>query len=151
MDDTVRKFGEEFAAKILERDWAAAHKMLSPSLQKLADLGALQSFVEKEYRATLESSQISEMHYPGNPEPMIDGNTFVTAAEIKKPDPYALSQLSKPPADISDENLKYWMSIQFLCSEDQQTKLGLDFLAEIWIAVISTPDGLRAAHLHAAY
>jgi len=50
------------------------------------------------------------------------------------------------PAELTDENFRYWLMMRLPCSETQMADLDFDFFAEVWMAVVQTDEGLRVGY-----
>jgi hypothetical protein len=146
MDDAIRTFADTLGRKALARDWSGVHQLLAPWMQSTVDVDGVRAFFEDEYRHTLAESEIHEMHYPAHPEPEIGGNTFMSATELRKPITWAQNKVRLVAPEVTDENMRYWLKLQLQCSEEQMDTLGFDFLAEVWAAVVETPEGLRVGY-----
>ena len=146
MDDDVRDFGLELGRRALARDWPGVHQMLAPWLQESLTTDEVRAFFEDEYRATLADSGVEGMQYPEHPEPEVGGNNFVNATELRKPISFAGGKLRNVAPELTDDNVRYWMRLQLQCSDEQMDQLGFDFFCEVWLSVVSTPEGLRVGY-----
>ena len=146
MDDDVRSFGEALGAAALARDWVAVHALLAPWLRETLSVEAVRAFFEDEYRATLEANGIEQLEYPEYPEPQLDGNTFMNATKLREPIEFAGGKVRPVPAEVTDQNVRYWLSLQLVCSDAQMERLSFDSFCETWIAVVETAEGLRVGY-----
>lgn len=146
MQDDIRAFGMDLGHKVLARDWTGVHLMLAPWLRETASSDDVRRFFEDEYRATLEDSGIEQMHYPEYPDPELGGNQFTNATSLREPLSWKPGYLRPVAAQVTDENMRYWMCMKLLCSDGQMNELGFDFFAETWIAVVQTDEGLRVGY-----
>jgi hypothetical protein len=146
MDDDVRAFGTELGRKALAQDWAGVQAMLAPWLRKSWSVEKVQGFFEDEYRATLEANGAEGLHHPEHPEPQVDGNAFTKATQLREPISFAGGKVRDVPGEVNDDNVRYWMSLQLQCSDEQMDKLGFDCFCEVWMAVVETAEGLRVGY-----
>jgi len=146
MDDDVRTFGIELGRAALARDWSAVHAMLAPWLRLSWSVGQVQRFFEDEYRAMLEANGAEGLQYPEYPEPEVGGNDFTKATQLREPISFAGGKVRDVPAEVSDENVRYWMKLQLQCSDEQMGSLGFDSICEVWAAVVETAEGLRVGY-----
>ena len=146
MDDDVREFGTRLGRKALERDWGSVHAMLAPWLRRTVSVEDVQKFFEDEYRVTLEANGIEGMHWPEGPDPQVDGNRFMNATELRKPISFAGGKVRPVASEVTDQNVRYWMSLQLPCSDEQMGALDFDTFCEVWMAVVQTTEGLRVGY-----
>ena len=146
MDDDVREFGLNLGRSVLQRSWVAVHGLLAPWLRSAQSVDDVRRFFEDEYRATLRDNQIEELKYPDYPEPDLDGNTFTKATQLREPISFAGEKVRPVAPEVTDANMRYWMSMTLQCSDEQMTALNFDTFCEVWIAVVDTPEGLRVGY-----
>ena len=146
MDDDVRLFGDTLGRAALARDWPGVHALLAPWLQRSMSTLDVQAFFEAEYRRTLEANGVEEMAYPEHPDPELDGNAFMNATELRKPISWEGNKVRVVAPDVTDDNVRYWMSLKLACSDAQMERLGFDHFAESWMSIVSTEGGLRVGY-----
>ena len=146
MDDDVRAFGTDLGRRIVAREWPAVHAMLAPWLRVTWSANQVQRFFEDEYRATLDANQVEGLHYPEYPEPDLGGNGFTKATQLREPMSFAGGKVRDIPAEVTDDNVRYWMKLQLQCSDGQMELLGFDTFCEVWMAVVQTTEGLRVGY-----
>src|SRR5262245_19420017 len=146
MEDPIQIFTTAFGKNALARDWPAVHSMLATWLRSTTTAEDVQAFFENEYRATLEANGITDMHYPEYPEPEVGGNNFINATELRKPISWENNRSRPVAPEVTDENMRYWARLQLQCSDEQMEKLGFDYFAEVWMAVVETDEGLRVGY-----
>jgi hypothetical protein len=146
MDDEVRAFGTDIGHKTLARDWSSVHALLAPWLQASCPVDAVRAFFEDEYRVTLEANGQIDLHYPEYPEPELGGNGFTKATQLREPISFLGGKVRPVAPEVTDENVRYWLKLQLMCSDEQMEKLGFDYFCEAWMAVVDTPDGLRVGY-----
>jgi len=146
MDDDVRQFGMELGRKAIERDWSGVHAMLAPWMRATCSVDDVRKFFEDEYRLTLEANDVRDMHYPEYPEPEVDGNGFTRATQLREPISFAGGKVRSVAPEVTDDNVRYWLSLRLQCSDDQMEKLGFDCFCEVWMAVVETGEGLRVGY-----
>ena len=146
MDDAIRDFGMQLGHRVLARDWAGTHALLAPWLRAAASVDDVRRFFEDEYRMTLEAWGLDGVHWPEYPDPDVGGNDFVNATGLREPMSFKPGHLRPVPAEVTDDNMRFWMSMQLQCSDEQMARLGFDFFAEVWVAVVQTGEGLRVGY-----
>jgi len=146
MDDDIRSFGENLARSILARDWVAVHELLAPWLRATMSADLVRAFFEDEYRSTLQANGVEELRYPEYPEPSVDGNNFMNASKLREPIDFMGGKVRAVSPEVTDENMRYWMKLQLQCSDEQMEKLNFDTFCETWIAIVTTPVGLRVGY-----
>jgi hypothetical protein len=115
-------------------------------MQRSQSADDVRKFFEDEYRATLEANDIQGLHYPEHPEPGVDGNSHTKATELRAPLSFAGGKVRPVPAEVTDANMRYWLSLQLLCSDEQIEAMDFDCFCEVWAAIVSTPEGLRVGY-----
>ena len=146
MDENVRNFGNDLGRRVLARDWPGVHQMLAPWMQRSLEVDHVRAFFEDEYRSILQENGIEGMHYPEYPEPELGGNTFMNATKLREPISFQGDKVRLVAAEVTDENVRYWLKVQLQCSDDQMAKFGFDYFAETWISVVETSVGLRVGY-----
>ena|SRR6185436_530215 len=146
MDQDIRVFGTELGRQALARNWAAVHALLAPWLRTRTSPDDIRRFFEDEYRVTLEENGVTGMFYPEHSEPQLGGNSFMSASDLRTPISFANGKVRPLAPEVTDANVRYWMKMQLLCSPQQQERLAFDFFCEVWMAVVTTPEGLRVGY-----
>ena len=146
MDEDIREFGLNLGRAALGRSWATVHGMLAVWLRTTLSIDDVRRFFEYEYQATLRANQINELKYPEHPAPTVDGNAFTKATQLREPLSFAGGKVRPVAPEVTDANMRYWMSIQLHCSDEQTENLDFDTFCEIWVAVVETPEGLRVGY-----
>jgi hypothetical protein len=146
MDDEIRSFGETLGRRVLARDWSGVRELLAPWLSASMDADQVRAFFENEYRATLSANGVQELHYPEYPEPSVDGNNFMNATKLREPISFQGGKTRAVAPEVTDQNMRYWMKLQLQCSDEQMAKLNFDAFCEVWLAVVTTPEGLRVGY-----
>jgi hypothetical protein len=146
MDDDVSAFVTDLGKHVLARDWSAAHEMLAPWLRATTSPDDVRAFFENEYAKTLEANDVDELHYPEHPEPYVSGNGFTSATSLREPIDWLGGKRRAVADEVTDENMRYWATMQLQCSDEQIERLDFDFFAEVWMAVVETDEGLRVGY-----
>jgi uncharacterized protein (DUF934 family) len=146
MDEDIRLFGEDLGKKALARDWAGVHALLAPWLQRTMDVDGVRAFFENEYQETLTANGVNELQYPEYPEPSVDGNAFTKATQLREPISWEGGRVRDVDPAVTDDNVRCWMKLQLQASDEQMEKLGFDTFAEVWVAVVTTDQGLRVGY-----
>jgi len=146
VEDDVRAFGDELGRKVLARDWSGVHGLLAPWLRNTQTADDVRCFFEDEYRVTLEANGVPGLHYPEHPEPLLDGNGFTRATQLREPISWMNGKVRPVAVDVTDDSVRYWMSLRLACSDAQVESLDFDVFCEVWVAVVTTPEGLRVGY-----
>ena len=136
MDSDIYNFGNALGKCALARDWKGVHAYLAPWMADVVTVDGVRRFFECQYQGI--AGDESGVVFPEATTVELGGNDFTDVSELRESHPVAES--------VSDENLRYWLRMLLPTSDAQRAALGLDFLAEVWIAVVSTPDGLRVGY-----
>ena len=59
---------------------------------------------------------------------------------------FAGGKLRDIPAEVTDDNVRYWMKLRVQCSDEQMDELGFDCFCEVWMAGVETAEGLRVGY-----
>jgi len=146
MQDNVREFGMDLGHKALGRDWTGVHGLLAPWLRRSIDVDGVRRFFEDEYRVILKYNGIEEMHYPEYPDPELGGNDHTNATALRAPMSFKPGYIRPVAPEVTDTNFRYWLMMRLQCSDEQMQRLDFDHLAEVWMAVVETGDGLRVGY-----
>ena len=146
MDEDVRALGEHLGRRALARDWPGVHALLAPWLQRTMSPDDVREFFENEYRESLKANGVEDLRYPEYAEPEVGGNNFMNATELRKPISWAGNKVRPVAPEVTDDNVRFWMSVKLLCSDAQMESLGFDFFSETWMAVVTTSEGLRVGY-----
>jgi hypothetical protein len=146
MDDDLRHFDEELGRKALRQDWAGVHALLAPWLQHAVTVDQVRAFFEDEYRRTLEDNGAKDLQFPAYPDPEVGGNNFLNATKLREPISWDNDRVRPVPAVVTDGNMRYWMNLRLLASDEQMATLGFDTFSDTWIAVVATDQGLRVGY-----
>jgi hypothetical protein len=122
------------------------HGMLAPWLRSAQSVGDVRKFFEDEYLATLRDNQVERLEHPAHPEPELGGNTFTKATQLREPISFAGGRVRPVAPEVTDANMRYWMSMKLQCSDEQMEALAFDTFCEVWLAVVDTPEGLRVGY-----
>ncbi|MDX2218440.1 MAG: hypothetical protein SF172_05400 [Burkholderiales bacterium] len=136
MDNDIREFGNALGNCALARNWTGVHGHLAPWMAEALTVDDVRRFFESQYRGIARDAP--GLVYPDSTKVELGGNGFTDVSELRESHPVHES--------VSDENLRYWLRMLLPTSDAQRETLALDFLAEVWIAVVSTPAGLRVGY-----
>ena len=155
MEEAYKQFANAFATAVCAKDYDVAHAMLARWLQVNISQAKLQEMIEKEIREVCQAAELEEMAYPDSWD--IDGNSS-TLEYLREPGSYlstrnsgwlgenrsgysSAGDLVKPLADdVTDENFRQWMCIQFMPSEEAQGNIDIDAFVDFWMALVEV-DG----------
>lgn len=152
MNEEIRNFGETLGKNVLARNWTAVREALAPWLRATINSEQVRDFFENEYRSILESNGVHELCYPEYPEPSVSGNNFINATGLREPIGFLGGKLRPVAAEVTDQNMQYWMKLQLHCSDEQMERFDFDAFCEVWLAVVATDEGLRVGYWsHGAY
>ncbi len=146
MDEEVRAFGMDLGLKALAQDWSGVYDQLAPWLQQQFTVDDVRAFFEDEYRSILASVGIDALQYPEYPEPELGGNGFTKATQLREPISWEGGKIRAIAPEVTDENVRWWLSMQLTCSDEQMEELGFDYFCEVWMAVVNTDDGLKVGY-----
>jgi hypothetical protein len=147
LNEEERAFGSELGKKALAKDWQGVHSMLAPWMRSAVSVDDVRAFFEDEYRQMMDEWEVKgELRYPEYPDPELGGNRFTKATQLREPISWEGGRVRFVPPEVTDENVKYWMMMQLLCSDSQMEELGFDYFCEVWMAVVDTPEGLRVGY-----
>jgi hypothetical protein len=151
MDEGYKQFASAFATAVCAKNYQAAHQMLAPWLQQTLSQAKLQEMIEKEIREVCDAAEVAEMAYPDTWE--IDGNSS-TLESLRDPHSFistrnsgwlngegqgysSAGDLVKPIADeVTTENFRKWMCIQFMPNEEARGDLDIDAFVDFWMALV---------------
>jgi hypothetical protein len=146
MDHEVRSFGMELGNRALTRDWSGVRELLAPWMRAQYSPDDVRAFFEDGYRAILAGVEIDDLRYPEYPEPELGGNGFTKATQLREPISWEGGRVRDVAPEVTDENVRWWLSVQLQCSDEQMDELGLDYLSEVWAAVVDSEEGLRVGY-----
>lgn len=146
MDEEIRTFGITLGERLLARDWAGASAMFAPWLRAEWSPERLGAFVEEQVQLTLDANEMDDAHWPEHPEPIIDGNAYVNATKLREPKPWGDDGAPPVPDELTDDMVRYWMSVQLVCSDEQMETLPFDSFMEARALIVQLPEGLRVGY-----
>jgi hypothetical protein len=141
VNDDIRQLGTGLGQRMIARDWAGVHALLAPWLQATLSPDDVRAFFQDQYRDVLEDNGVEGTHHPEKIH--IGGNAEMTAKELHSPVSSWSEHVRPVPLEVTDENLRYWMRLVLECSDEQADELEFDDLADVWLAVVETGEGLR--------
>jgi hypothetical protein len=139
MEERYRAFGEKFSAAIIAQDYANAHRMFAPWLQKKVSAEALRDSVEQQVSAMCEEWGVEEEIHPS--ECGVDGNAAMKVAHLREPD--WDDSIPDVPAEVTDQNFRYWMSLQFMPKEGT---VEFDAFFDLWLALVENGGALQVGY-----
>jgi hypothetical protein len=140
MKEEYTEFAEKFARSVIALDFDAAHKRLAPWLQKELTDTDLRAVIENGLRETNEVWEINELIYPADFR--IGGNS--SALEDLKEDP-GWRTPRQIPAEITEENFRQWMFIEFLPDEDDE-RIEFDGWFDFWFILVEQGGEFRIGY-----
>lgn len=136
---SYRDFAEQFAEAIIAKDYAAAHRMLAPWLGRSITPARLAEMIEAEVKETADVNELDGDLHPRSYE--IDSN-ICTLEDLKSPRSYAEDR-SIPP-EVTDNNFRQWMVIQFQPSEEEE--LDIDAYVDWWMILVEEDGEYKIGH-----
>ncbi|MBI3649642.1 MAG: hypothetical protein HY231_01190 [Acidobacteria bacterium] len=161
MKEAYQQFGNRFAAAVVAKDYVTAHSLLAAWLQPKVTVAKLQEMIEKEISEVCAAAELDELVYPETWS--LDGNSS-TVEELKEPHSYistrnsgwlgaerpnysSAGDLLKPLADeVTADNFRQWMCIQFMPTEEAQNDLDIDAFLDFWMAVVEVDGQLQIGY-----
>lgn len=137
MKEEYKEFAGKFAQTIVDEDFDAAHKFLAPWLQKEMSAEEFRGVIEKWLWEMNEVWGIEELIFPDGFE--IDGNSS-TLSSLKED--MSWRDPRKIPDEITEENFRKRMVIEFLPDEDDD-RVELDGWFDFWFMLVETDGEFR--------
>lgn len=134
MDKAFREIGDRFAQSIIGRDVESARACLAPWLSARFSKTELDTILQPRYE---------EMPRPA--EFTMDGNSC-TLGDLEPTDYGTPSQ--PLPAEITNENFRKWMVIEF--HPDPKAETGFDACFDLWMAVVDVGGKMMVGYYEAA-
>jgi hypothetical protein len=132
MEDRYRAFGTSLSRAIIDKNYAAAEALLAPWLS----VAALREGVDGRIREMCEEWAVESPLYPAGCD--LDGNGALKLEYLRDDDEHVL------PAQLTDDNFRYWLSLQFLPAEGEAE---FDAFFDLWVAIVEHEGTLRAGYL----
>ena len=139
MDAAHRELGQKFSAAVIAKDYAAAHALLAPWLQKSMTADQLRADIDQHVREMCEIWNMEQPVYPA--ECNLDGNSHMNADGLREPD-YDGSE-PNVPAEVTNDNMRYWMCMQFQPAEGAAE---FDAFFDLWAALVEHAGALRIGY-----
>jgi len=137
MKEEYKEFAAKFAQTVTREDFAAAHKFFAPWLQNELSPKDFRGAVEKWLLEMNEVWEIKELIFPAEFE--IDGNSS-GLSDLKED--LSWRERRKISDEITDENFRQWMVIQFLPDEND-SRVGLDGWFDFWFILVELNGEFR--------
>lgn len=146
LDPAYHKFAEEFARKINAGDFQAAKLFLAPWLRGEITPDGLREMVETELRETGDAAGLEELIYPKDFQ--IDSNicTIDELREIRKRGYYNRRTERAISDEITSENFRQWLVIQFTPAEGEDAELDIDAWFDFWMAIVDVDGEYRIGY-----
>lgn len=142
--EIYRKFAQDFAKTIVSQDIGKVHQYFAPWLQKVLSPDDFKTSLESELWATNEVWELKELIYPAD---FSVSNNSCSLDDLKKPESWR--QPRKFPDELTDENFRQWMVIQFLPDEDDE-RIEFDAWFDFWFALAEINDELKIGYFEFA-
>ncbi len=146
LDPAYHKFAEEFARKINAGDFQAATLFLAPWLRGEITPDLLREMVETELRETGDAAELEKLIYPKDFQ--IDSNicTIDDLREIRKRGYYNRRAERAISDEITSENFRQWLVIQFTPAEGEDAELDIDAWFDFWMAIVDVDGEYRIGY-----
>jgi len=133
MEKEFEEIGGEFAQRIIRREFEPARELLAPWLRNAINAEQLESVIRE---------GCGELPPPGEFE--LDANSCgLEDLEVDESSPP-----TRPlPPEITPENYRKWMVIQFKPDPEQET--GYYACFDLWMALVEVDGALRIGYLEA--
>jgi HD superfamily phosphohydrolase len=129
-----RNFSESFANTIISREFDRALQYFAPWLQNEFSTEDFRKTIENELQEMNKIWEIEQIIYPESFEISTNPCSF---SELKK--------IVKFPKELTDENFRQWMVIQFLPDEEDE-RIEFDGWFDLWLAIVELNGELRIGH-----
>lgn len=133
-----RKFAGNFAKMIISQEFNQAFEYFAPWLQTKISAKEFRKKIEKELQEMNEVWEIEQIIYPEAFEISFNPCSF---SELKK--------IANFPKEITDENFRQWMIIQFLPDEEDE-RIEFDAWFDFWFAIVELKGELKIGHFEFA-
>jgi hypothetical protein len=135
--ETYQAFAAEFASQIVAQDLNSAHQFLAPWLQKEISPDELKAAFEKELWRMNGYWDIEELIYPAG---FSIGYNTCSLASLKEDEDWR--EPRKFSTELTDENFRKWMVLQFLPAEDDP-RTEMDGWFDFWFVVAEVNSELK--------
>ena len=134
MEKAYEEFAGQFAQRIVRKEYESARELLAPWLHDTVSAVQLEEMVRENCK-----------ELPAPAEFDVDSNSC--GLEDLTVDPH--SPPTRPlPGEITPQNYRQWMVIQFKPAEDDET--GYDACFDLWMALVEVNGALKIGYLEAA-
>jgi hypothetical protein len=141
IDKTYEEFARAFATRVIESDFAAAHRMLAPWLAATIAPEQIQEMIKKEVEAVKEANELEGELHPTSYQ--IDYNSC-TLQDLKEMRSYR--EARKISEEINDRNFRQWMVVQFQPTEQEQDDLGIDAYLDWWMMLVHVGGEIKIGY-----
>jgi hypothetical protein len=141
MEEAHKQLAGEFARAVIARDFEAAGALFAPWLRETTPPERLRELVEEQLREMMQYAAVDELTYPVDFD--VDGNSS-TIDSLREPRSYAPDR--PIPEEVTRENFRKWLCIQFLAGDDVDVDAWFDF----WAAVVETDGRLALGYFEFA-
>jgi hypothetical protein len=139
MEVAFRTFGEKFSAAMIAKDYGSAHALLAPWLQRIVSPETLRGEIDQHAQDMCREWNMDVPVYPAACD--LDGNAAIDVQGLREPDWDGADP--NVPAEITDANYRYWMSLQFQPAEGEAE---FDAFFDLWIALVEHDGALRVGY-----
>ena len=138
LDPACREFAEAFATRIIESDFDGAHRLLAPWLRQTVTPEHLRELIQKEVLEVAEANELDGDFHPSHFE--LDSN-HCTLDNLKED--MSWREARPIPDEVTAENFRQWMVIEFMPTRQDQDELGIDAWLDWWMLVVAAEGEYR--------
>src|ERR1051325_6532771 len=138
LDPAYREFAQTFATRIIESDFIGAHQLLAPWLQQTMTAEQIREVIQKQIQEVAEANELEGEFHPSHFE--IDSNSCKLddlKGEMSYREPRPI------PNEVTAENFRQWMVIQFMPNHEEQDELGIDAWLDWWMILVEVEGEYR--------
>jgi hypothetical protein len=133
MEKAFEEVADQFAQKIVSGEFEPAREYLAPWLRNSISAAQLETIIREGHKELPPPAQFD-----------IDGNSC--GLEDLEVDEHSPPTRPLPP-EITDQNYRKWMVIQFKPDPEQET--GYDACFDLWMALVEVDGALKIGYLEA--
>lgn len=137
--EIYRQFAADFADTIIAQNFNAAQNFFAPWLQTEVSSDDFRADLENELWAANAAWEIEELIYPEKFTISSNSSSVADLKQYESPNPPKLSD------EMTDENFRQWMVIQFLPDEDDE-RIEFDAWFDFWLAIVEINGELKIGY-----
>ena len=141
IDKTYEEFARDFATRVIESDFVAAHRMLAPWLAAVVTPQQIHDLIKKGVEEVKEANDLDGELHPTSFQ--IDYNSC-TLQDLKEMPSYR--EARKISEEVNDQNFRQWMVIEFQPTEQEQDDLGIDAYLDWWMMLVDVAGEIKIGY-----